>query len=71
MLLAWLILIGSEITPKEHPLAQHAMAAGRDLPRDDDLRHVAGRQIQRTARPEGLQSLERCGSLFPLEILGR
>ena len=71
VLLAGLILIGSEITPKEHPFAQHAMPAGRDLSRDDDLRRVADREIQRTARPEGLQSLERCGSFFPLEILGR
>ena len=71
VLLAWLILIGSEITPKEHPFAQHAMPAGRDLSRDDELRRVACREIQRPAGPEGLQILERCGSFVPLERLGR
>ena len=71
MLLAWLILIGSEITPKPDPFAQHAMPAGRDLSRDDELRRIACREIQRAAGPEGLQSLERGRSFFPLEILGR
>jgi hypothetical protein len=71
VLLARLILIGSEIPPKPHPFAQHAMPAGRDLSRDDELRRVAGREIQRPAGPEGLEILERLGSPFPLEILGR
>jgi hypothetical protein len=71
VLLAWLTLIGLEITPKPDPFAEDAMPTGRDLSRNDPFRRVRRRQIERTAGPERLQRLERCGAFFPLEILGR
>ena len=71
MLLAWLILIGSEITPKPDPFAEDAMPAGRHLSREDPFRRLRRGEIECTAGPERLQRLERCGAFFPLEILGR
>ena len=71
MLLARLTFIGSKITPKPDPFAEDAMPTGRDLSREDPFRRVRRGKIERPARPEGLQRLERCGAFFPLEILGR
>jgi len=71
VLLAWLTLIGSEITPKPDPFAQEAMPTGRDLSREDPFRRVRRGEIKCTPGPEGLQRPERCGAFFPLEILGR
>jgi hypothetical protein len=51
VLLAWLTLIGLEITPKPDPFAEDAKPTGRDLSRGDPFRRIGRCEIERTAGP--------------------